>query len=96
MGDRVRVILDRIDPVQRRLRFAMGKKWRPCVQSDPRRPRLNIKSAGKSHPYVPPKNKLLRKGRQKSQKQAARQEAQLVLRPTAGPDQSSNRGSNLE
>jgi ribonuclease R len=63
MGDRVRVVLDRVDPVQRRLQFSILEEVLPVRLSRPGK--AKPKSSGKAHPYVPPKNKVLRKGKQR-------------------------------
>jgi ribonuclease R len=64
MGDRVRVVLDRIDVVQRRLQFSLLEEVAPVRLSRPTK--AKAKSGGKAHPYLPPKNKVLRKGKQKT------------------------------
>jgi ribonuclease R len=64
MGDRVRVVLDRVDAVQRRLQFSILEEIAPVRLSRP----AKSKSKGKSHPYIPPKNKTLRKGKKKAKK----------------------------
>jgi ribonuclease R len=64
MGDRVHVLLDRVDAVQRRLQFSI-------LEDAPAQPRpaknKKGKAAGKTkekaHPYIPPRNKVLRKSR---------------------------------
>jgi ribonuclease R len=64
MGDRVRVVLDRVDAVQRRLQFSILEEVAPVRLA---RPGKKAKGkAGKAHPYIPPKNKVLRKGKQKA------------------------------
>jgi ribonuclease R len=64
MGDRVRVVLDRVDAVQRRLQFSILEEIAPVRLSRPSK----VKAKGKAHPYIPPKNKTLRKGRKKAKK----------------------------
>jgi ribonuclease R len=64
MGDRVRVVLDRVDPVQRRLQFSILEEVAPVRLSRPSK--AKPKSSGKAHPYIPPRNKMLRKGKQKA------------------------------
>ncbi len=64
MGDRVRVVLDRVDPVQRRLQFSILEEVAPVRLS--RSSKAKPKSSGKAHPYIPPRNKILRKGKQKA------------------------------
>jgi ribonuclease R len=66
MGDRVRVILDRVDSVQRRLQFSILEEVAPVRLA--RSSKARVKPAGrpKAHPYVPPKNKVLRKGKQRA------------------------------
>jgi ribonuclease R len=64
MGDRVRVVLDRVDAVQRRLQFSILEEIAPVRLSRP----AKGKAKGKSHPYIPPKNKTLRKGKKKAKK----------------------------
>ena len=62
MGDRVRVVLDRVDAVQRRLQFSILEEIAPVRL---KRDKAKSKPAGKAHPYIPPKNKVLRKGKAK-------------------------------
>ena len=62
MGDRVRVVLDRVDAVQRRLQFSILEEIAPVRL---KREKAKTQPAGKAHPYIPPKNKVLRKGKQK-------------------------------
>jgi ribonuclease R len=64
MGDRVRVVLDRVDPVQRRLQFSILEEVAPVRLSRPSK--AKPKSSGKAHPYIPPRNKVLRKGKHKA------------------------------
>jgi ribonuclease R len=64
MGDRVRVVLDRVDSVQRRLQFSILEDVAPIRLARPAKAKTRPKSA-KAHPYLPPK-KVLRKGKQKS------------------------------
>jgi ribonuclease R len=67
MGDRVRVVLDRVDSVQRRLQFSILEEVAPVRLGRSAKPKAKLKSgSGKAHPYIPPKNKVLRKGKQKS------------------------------
>jgi ribonuclease R len=67
MGDRVRVVLDRVDSVQRRLQFSILEEVAPVRLDRPARAKNKVKSgSGKAHPYIPPKNKVLRKGKQKA------------------------------
>jgi ribonuclease R len=63
MGDRVRVVLDRVDSVQRRLQFSILEEVAPVRLSRPAKAKAKT---GKAHPYIPPKNKVLRKGKQKA------------------------------
>jgi ribonuclease R len=65
MGDRVRVVLDRVDSVQRRLQFSILEAVAPVRLGRPAKVKAKVKS-GKAHPYIPPKNKVLRKGKPKS------------------------------
>jgi len=65
MGDRVRVVLDRVDSVQRRLQFSILEAVSPIRLARPAKAKTRLKSA-KAHPYIPPKNKVLRKGKQRS------------------------------
>lgn len=67
MGDRVRVVLDRVDAVQRRLQFAILEEVAPVRLARP----AKAKKGGKAHPYIPPKNKVLRKGKQKGKSKRA-------------------------
>jgi ribonuclease R len=69
MGDRVRVVLDRVDPVQRRLQFSILEEVPPVRLSRPSK--AKPKSSGKAHPYIPPRNKVLRKGKQKTKNKRA-------------------------
>jgi ribonuclease R len=66
MGDRVRVVLDRVDSVQRRLQFSILEEVAPVRLGRPTKAKAKVKSGGKAHPYIPPKNKVLRKGKQKA------------------------------
>jgi len=68
MGDRVRVILDRVDSVQRRLQFAILEEVAPVRLDRPKKTKASSKvgGSGKSHPYIPPKSKVLRKGKGKA------------------------------
>jgi ribonuclease R len=66
MGDRVRVVLDRVDAVQRRLQFSILEEVAPVRLSRPAKTKTKPKSNAKAHPYLPPKNKVLRKGKQKA------------------------------
>jgi ribonuclease R len=65
MGDRVRVVLDRVDSVQRRLQFSILEEVAPIRLARPAKAKSRLKPA-KAHPYIPPKNKVLRKGKQRS------------------------------
>jgi ribonuclease R len=64
MGDRVRVVLDRVDSVQRRLQFSILEEVAPIRLARPPKAKTRAKPA-KAHPYIPPKNKVLRKGKQR-------------------------------
>jgi ribonuclease R len=67
MGDRVRVVLDRVDSVQRRLQFSILEEVAPVRLGRPAKGKAKVKSGkGKAHPYIPPKSKVLRKGKQKA------------------------------
>jgi ribonuclease R len=66
MGDRVRVVLDRVDAVQRRLQFSILEEIAPVRIGRPGKKVKAAKTSGKAHPYKPPKNKLLRKGKQRT------------------------------
>jgi ribonuclease R len=68
MGDRVRVVLDRVDTMQRRLQFSILEEAPPLHLSRPAKGKAKAKSksSGKAHPYIPPKSKVLRKGKQKT------------------------------
>ena len=65
MGDRVRVVLDRVDSVQRRLQFSVLEEVAPVRLNRPAKAKVKSGS-GKAHPYIPPKNKVLRKGKKKT------------------------------
>jgi ribonuclease R len=64
MGDRVRVVLDKVDSVQRRLQFSILEEVAPIRLTRPAKAKTRAKPA-KLHPYIPPKNKVLRKGKHK-------------------------------
>jgi ribonuclease R len=66
MGDRVRVVLDRVDAVQRRLQFSILEELAPVHLGRPAKTKTKPKSSAKAHPYLPPKNKVLRKGKPKA------------------------------
>jgi ribonuclease R len=61
MGDRVRVVLERVDAVQRRLQFGILEEVAPVRLARPAKAKK-----GKAHPYIPPKNKMLKKGKHKA------------------------------
>jgi ribonuclease R len=65
MGDRVRVVLDRVDAVQRRLQFSILEELAPVR---PAKVKSKTKSGVKAHPYIPPRNKVLRNSRQRGKK----------------------------
>ncbi|HTZ58318.1 MAG TPA: RNB domain-containing ribonuclease [Acidobacteriaceae bacterium] len=69
MGDKVRVVLDRVETVQRRLQFSIVEEVAP-VRSRSARAKTKAQSGGKSNPYIPPRNEVLRKskGRVKSKR----------------------------
>ncbi|HEY4048646.1 MAG TPA: RNB domain-containing ribonuclease [Acidobacteriaceae bacterium] len=81
MGDRVRVVLDRVDAIERRLQFSILED---SVASSPRetspsKTKTRQKSGSpqkpkttKAHGYKPPKNKVLRKSKQKGTKKQKR------------------------
>ena len=64
MGDRVRVILDRVDSVQRRLQFSLLEEVAPVRLSRPSQGKAKSERKGPS--LHPPKNKVLRKGKQRT------------------------------
>jgi ribonuclease R len=66
MGDRVRVVLDRVDAVQRRLQFSILEEVAPVRIGRPGKAKAKIKTSGKAHPFKPPKNRLLRKSKQRA------------------------------
>jgi ribonuclease R len=66
MGDRVRVVLDRVDAVQRRLQFSILEEVAPVRLGRSVKAKSKLKSSGKTHPYIPPRNKVLRKGKQRA------------------------------
>ena len=68
MGDRVRVVLDHVDPVQRRLQFSILEEVAPVASPGQGQ---NAGSVGQSAPLHSSKNKVLRKGKQ-SQNTSAR------------------------
>jgi ribonuclease R len=66
MGDRVRVVLERVDAVERRLQFSILEEVAPVGIGRTGKGKTKAKVAktgGKAHPYKPPKNKQLRKGK---------------------------------
>jgi ribonuclease R len=65
MGDRVRVILDRVDTVQRRLQFSILEEVAPVRLGRPGKAKTKSAGSTKAHPYKPPKSKVLRKGKQR-------------------------------
>jgi ribonuclease R len=66
MGDKVRVVLERVDAVQRRLQFGILEEVAPKHLAKPAKAKKGgAKKNGKAHPYIPPKNKLLKKGKHK-------------------------------
>jgi ribonuclease R len=67
MGDKVRVVLDRVDAVQRRLQFGILEEVAPKHLDKPKK--AKAKKSAKAHPYIPPKNKMLKKGKQKGKRQ---------------------------
>ena len=77
MGDRVRVVLDRVDAVQRRLQFSMLEEVAPVRLSRPAKAKSKLKSSGKAHPYLPPRKQGAAQRQAKDEKQAPGQEAQL-------------------
>ncbi|MGC2404664.1 MAG: RNB domain-containing ribonuclease [Acidobacteriaceae bacterium] len=66
MGDRVRVILDRVDSVQRRLQFAMLEESTSAPRGRRAEGKSQAKRKPKAHPFIPPPNKVLRKGKQRA------------------------------
>jgi ribonuclease R len=67
MGDRVKVVLDRVDTVQRRLQFSILEEVAPVRLGRPAKVKAKVKAgSGKAHPYIPPKNKVLRKSKQRA------------------------------
>lgn len=81
MGDRVRVVLDRVDAVERRLQFsiledAVAGSPRETSQSKTKTPQKSKapreSKIAKGHGYKPPKNKVLRKSKQKGRKKQKR------------------------
>ena len=58
----MRVVLDRVDSVQRRLQFGILEEIAPVRLGRP----AKAKAAGKKHPYIPPKSKALRKAKGKA------------------------------
>ncbi len=66
MGDRVRVILDRVDAVQRRLQFSIVEEVAPRRLNRPAKAKGKSAASGKAHPYIPPRSKTLRKSKAKA------------------------------
>jgi ribonuclease R len=66
MGDRVRVVLDRVDSVQRRLQFSILEEVAPVRLARPSKAKVKPGGRARAHPYVPPKSKVLRKGKQRA------------------------------
>jgi ribonuclease R len=66
MGDRVRVVLERVDAVERRLQFSILEEVAPLGIGRPGKAKTKEKAGKKirkAHPYKPPKNKQLRKSK---------------------------------
>jgi ribonuclease R len=64
MGDRVRVVLDRIDHAQRRLQFSILEEAQPSRPAKKKsKGKARTKKNTREHPYIPPRNKVLRKGK---------------------------------
>ena len=75
MGDRVRVVLDRVDAVQRRLQFSILEEVAPVRLKRASKGKAAGKASGKAHPYIPPKSKVLRKSKQKKNKRAGKKKS---------------------
>ncbi len=65
MGDRVRVVLDRVDELQRRLQFSIVEEIAPGPMRRPGKPKSKSRSKAAAKA---PKNKMLRKGKKKGKK----------------------------
>ena len=67
MGDRVRVALDRVDSMQRRLQFSILEEIAPIRHKKGKALKAQETAGGgtKRHPYIPPKAKVLRKAKAK-------------------------------
>jgi ribonuclease R len=75
MGDRVRVVLDRVDAVERRLQFSIledAVSGPPRQTGKSKRKAASREKAANGHPYKPPKNKVLRKTKQQGRKKQKR------------------------
>ncbi|HEV2274165.1 MAG TPA: RNB domain-containing ribonuclease [Acidobacteriaceae bacterium] len=67
MGDRVRVVLDRVDEIQRRLQFSILEEAAPGRPKRAGKAKTKARAASaKAHPYKPPKNKVLRRSKAKN------------------------------
>jgi hypothetical protein len=55
-----------VDAVQRRLQFSILEELAPVHLGRPAKTKTKPKSSAKAHPYLPPKNKVLRKGKPKA------------------------------
>jgi len=57
-----------VDTVQRRLQFSILEELAPVRLGRPAKAKAKVKAggSGKAHPYIPPKNKVLRKGKQRA------------------------------
>jgi ribonuclease R len=75
MGDRVRVVLDRVDAVERRLQFSIledAVSGSPRQTGKSKRKTASKAKAANGHPYKAPKNKVLRKVKQRERKKQKR------------------------
>jgi ribonuclease R len=78
MGDRVRVVLDRVDSVQRRLQFSILEEVAPVRLGRPAKAKAKVKSgSGKAIPTFPPRTRCCARASRKRKTSARARSAQL-------------------
>jgi ribonuclease R len=65
MGDRVRVVLDRVDSVQRRLQFSILEETAPVRLTRPAKGKKQSKRKEGRPSYIPPPSRVVNKGKQR-------------------------------
>ena len=81
MGDRVRVVLDRVDSVQRRLQFSILEEVAPVRLGRPAKAKAKVKSGKRQSPSLhSPEKQGAAQGQAEGEKQAPGQEARLDRR----------------